>query len=103
MRRLPRFYVYLLIAREDGTIYTGYTSNLRRRFKQHNAASNTGFTRGKRWHLLAVTCFFDKHTALLFERRVKNARGPRGLKARWINRTGRLRRICDRYGIHVTR
>jgi putative endonuclease len=101
--RLPRFYVYLLIAREDGMIYTGYTSNLRRRFKQHNAESNKGFTRGRRWHLLAVKCFLDRDTALLFERRVKNSRGPRGIKNRWINRSGRLRRLCDRYGIHVPR
>lgn len=96
MTRLPRFYVYLLIAREDGMIYTGYTSDLRRRFREHNAPTSTGFTRGRRWHLLAVTCFLDKHTALLFERRVKKSRR---LKTRWIKRIGRLRTLCDRYGI----
>lgn len=102
MTRLPRFYVYLLIAREDGMIYTGYTSNLRRRFKQHNAKTNTGFTRGRRWHLIAVKCFLDRDTALLFERCVKNSRGTRGIKKQWINRTGRLRRLCDRYGIQCS-
>ena len=99
MTRLTQFYVYLLIARDDGMIYTGYTSDLRRRFREHNAPTNTGFTRGRRWHLLAVACFLDKHTALLFERRVKQSRR---LKTRWIKRTGRLRRLCDRYGIHVS-
>jgi len=97
--RLPRFYVYLLIAREDGMIYTGYTANLRRRFRQHNAADNTGFTRGRRWHLLAVRCFLDPGTALLFERQVKKSRH---VKTRWIKRLGRLRRLCDRYGIHCS-
>ena len=99
MTRLPRFYVYFLIAREDGMIYTGYTSNLRRRFKQHNAVENTGFTRGRRWHLLAVRCFLDRDTALLFERRVKKSRR---FKTRWIKRLGRLRTLCDRYGIQCS-
>ena len=96
MPRLPRFYVYMLIAREDGMIYTGYTSDLRRRFREHNAQDNRGFTRGRRWHLLTVTCFLDRDTALLFERRVKKSRR---LKTRWIKRTGRLHTLCDRYGI----
>ena len=99
MTRLPRFCVYLLIAREDGMIYTGYTSNLRRRFKQHNAAANTGFTRGRTWHLLAVKCFFDDDTALLFERRLKKSRR---FKTRWINSIGRLRTLCDRHGIQCS-
>lgn len=100
MTRLPRFYVYLLIAREDGMIYTGYTSDLRRRFKQHNAAGNTGFTRGRTWHLLAVKCFLDRDTALLFERSLKRGRHGQRLKKQWIKRIGRLRTLCDRYGIH---
>lgn len=102
MERLPRFYVYLLIAREDGTIYTGYTANLRRRFKQHNATSNTGFTRGKRWHLLAVACFLDKHTALLFERQVKRWYHRKGNWTRdaWIRRASpRLGKLKNRHGI----
>jgi predicted GIY-YIG superfamily endonuclease len=93
--RLPRHTVYLLIAREDGTIYTGYTSNLRRRFKQHNSPENTGWTKGRTWHLLGVRSFLDRDTALLFERRAKNTR----TKKRWINRLGRARVLCDRYGI----
>ena len=102
MRRLPRFYVYLLIAREDGTIFTGYTSDLRRRFKQHNAASNTGFTRGRRWHLLAVKCFLDKHSAMLYESQLKRWYHGRGNWTRegWIRQVKpRLCRLYNRYGI----
>ena len=102
MTRIPRFYVYLLIAREDGMIYTGYTSNLRRRFKQHNAETNTGFTRGRRWHLLAVKCFLDKHTALLYERQLKRWNHGRGNWKRdaWIRQAlPRLHRLEQRHGI----
>ena len=94
--RLPRFYVYLLLCRQNGRVYTGYTADLRRRFKEHNSAENTGYTRGKRWHLLAVKCFLDRDTALLFERRLKRSRYD---KRSWIRRTGRLRIPCERYGI----
>lgn len=101
MTRLPRFYVYLLIAREDGMIYTGYTSNLQQRFKQHNATTNTGFTRGRAWHLLAVKCFLDSDTALLFEQQLKRSKFD---KRNWIKRAAkvstRLKKLRSRYGIH---
>ncbi len=96
MPRLPRFYVYLLLCREDGTIYTGYTANLRRRFKQHNSKAKGRFTSGRRWHLLAVKCFLDSDTALLFEKQLKRSKYN---KRNWIRRIGRLRTLCDRYGI----
>lgn len=99
MRRLPRFYVYLLLCRDDGTTYTGYTANLRRRFKEHNSPANTGWTRWRRWHLLVVTCFLDRDTALLFERRVKRS-GRR--KRAWIKRVRRrLDTLCERHGIRA--
>jgi len=96
MTRLPRFHVYLLLCRDDGSTYTGYTANLRRRFKEHNAQDNTGYTRGRRWHLLAVKCFLDRDTALLFEKQLKRSKYD---KRNWIKRLGRLRMLCDRYGI----
>jgi len=99
MKRLPRFTVYLLVAHEDGMIYTGCTSQLRRRFKQHNAASNRGFTRGKRWHLLACRHFLDADTALLVETQLKRSKYD---KRNWIKRLGRLRTLCDRHGIQCS-
>lgn len=102
MKRLPRFYVYLLIAHEDGTIYTGYTTNMRRRFKRHNRPEKGRYTDGKRWHLLAVKCFLDKHTALLFERQIKRWYHGRGNWKRdaWIRQAlPRLHRLEKRYGI----
>ena len=96
-RRLPRFYVYLLLCREDGTVYTGYTANIRRRFREHNTPGRSGYTSGRRWHLLAIKCFLDRHSALLFERQLKRSKYD---KRNWIRRTGRLRTLCDRLGIH---
>lgn len=94
--RLPRFWVYLLLG-DDGTVYCGFTGNLRRRFREHNDPDNRGYTRGRRWHLLAVRCFLDHHSALLLERQLKVSRYDKG---NWIKRErSRLRRLCHRYGI----
>ena len=96
MRRLPRFYVYLLLCRDDGSTYTGFTANIRRRFKEHNSLKKKGYTAGKRWHLLAVKCFLDRDTALLFEQQLKRSKYD---KRNWIRRLSRLRTLCERHGI----
>ena len=96
MRRLPRFYCYLLLS-ERGEVYCGFTPDIRRRFKEHNSSQNTGWTRGRRWHLLAVKCFPDDRSALLFERWVKRRRWT---KTTWLKHARpRLRKLCERHGI----
>jgi len=91
----PASYVHLLLSHR-GEVYTGYTASLCRRFKEHNDPDNKGWTRGRRWHLLAVKCFIDRHTALLYEKQLKRSRYD---KRNWIKRTGRLRTLCQRHGI----
>ena len=102
MNRLPRFYVYLLLCRDDGSTYTGYTSNLRRRFKQHNSPANAGYTAGRRWHLLAVKCFLDRDTALLYEKQLKRWYHGRGnwQRDQWVRQARpRLRTLRKRFNI----
>lgn len=95
-KRLPRFYCYLLLG-EKGQVYCGYTANIRRRLKEHNAPSNTGWTKGQRWWLLTVRCFFDRDSALLYERRTKRGRWE---KKHWIRQARhRLHELCRRHGI----
>lgn len=96
MTRLPRFWVYLLWCSDDGSLYTGFTGNLCRRFKEHNSPSNRGYTKGKRWRLLAVKCFLDRNTALLFEKQLKTSKYDR---RNWIKRLVRYRALCDRHDI----
>ncbi|WP_145057126.1 GIY-YIG nuclease family protein [Adhaeretor mobilis] len=82
MLRLPRYWTYLLLS-DRGETYAGYTSNLRRRLRQHNSPENRGWTRGRRWRLVAVECYSDRHSALLVERRLKRKR----LRAIWLARS----------------
>jgi len=81
---------------EKGQVYCGYTANIRRRLKEHHAKNNTGWTRGQRWHLLAVRCFLDRHSALIVERQIKRSKYD---KDNWIRRERlRLRELCRRHG-----
>ena len=99
MTRLPRFYVYLLLAREDGSTYIGYTSSLRKRIARHNAGRGGRTTKGKNWHLVDVRMVLDQGSALELERQLKR----RWSRVQWLRRLGRpggrLRRLCQRYGI----
>lgn len=40
-------YVYIVKC-ADGTYYTGYTNDLKRRIKQHNAGEGAKYTKGRR-------------------------------------------------------
>ena len=40
-------YVYIVKCK-DGTYYTGYTNDLKRRIKQHNAGEGAKYTKGRR-------------------------------------------------------
>lgn len=96
MPRLKRYYCYLLLS-ERGEVYCGFTPDIRRRFKEHNSSQNTGWTRGRRWHLLAVKCFLDDRSALLFERWVKKRPS---MRPNWIKQERRrLRELCRRHSI----
>jgi len=103
MKRLPRVYVYLLLSGgRQGKVYIGMTGDLRRRFKEHNSRANTGYTRGKRWHLLAVRMFLDRGSAAKVEAELKAYHRGKGnwRLDRWIrHERPRLRRLCDRHGI----
>jgi len=46
MKRVGRFYVYIVECR-DGTYYTGYTPDIERRVKLHNAGKGAKYTRGR--------------------------------------------------------
>lgn len=63
--------VYLLSC-VDGTLYTGYTTNLERRLATHNAGKGARYTRGRRpVTLVACWTFRTKGEALRAERAIK--------------------------------
>ena len=63
------YYVYLLIS-EDGKTYIGYTSDLRRRLREHNKGYNKS-TKGKSWKLVYYEAFLSEEDAKERERKLK--------------------------------
>ncbi len=43
---MKTWYVYILLCRDD-TLYTGITTDLQRRLRQHNAGTGAKYTRGR--------------------------------------------------------
>jgi putative endonuclease len=67
-------FVYIL-ACADGTLYTGWTTDIERRLKEHNAGHGARYTRGRRPAQL-VYCeeVVDRSTALRREAAIRRLR-----------------------------
>lgn len=96
-----RHFVYLILS-THGEIYAGMTSSLKNRLGRHNSPHNTGWTRNRRWYLLAVKEFDTRGKAMVFERKLK--RDGRS-KRRWIEKSARQRLsvLCARHDIACER
>ncbi len=66
------YYVYVLQnVRDEKDFYTGYTNDLRRRFKQHNEGHTTS-TRGKEWRIAYYEAYISEKVARNRERILKH-------------------------------
>ena len=85
--RYGRFYVYILKC-QDGTFYTGYTPDIKRRIKLHNAGRAAKYTRDRK-PVRLIWCkeyrYFKK--AFLEEKRIKGL--TREQKERLVNGKGK--------------
>ncbi len=74
------FYVYVLRCK-DGTLYTGYTNDIKKRFAQHNDGKGAKYTRSRRpVKLIKSWSFATKTEALRAEHAFKKL--PRKEKLR---------------------
>jgi putative endonuclease len=63
------YYVYV-IKNECDRCYYGFTSDLRKRFLQHNSGLSRS-TKGHRWELAYYEAYLSKSDALMREKRLK--------------------------------
>ncbi len=76
------FYVYVLKSKKDGKLYTGYTGNLRKRFKEHSEGKST-YTKGRGpYELIYYEACLNKEDAWSRELYLKTGRGKRFIKSR---------------------
>ncbi|MGI6556541.1 GIY-YIG nuclease family protein [uncultured Pseudoramibacter sp.] len=67
-----QFYTYIVTC-SDGTFYTGYTNNLKKRIETHNKGKGSKYTRSRRPVRLSYYKIFEtKHDAMSWEAIIKN-------------------------------
>jgi putative endonuclease len=85
------FYTYVLRSKKSGNFYTGYTNDLRKRFKEHNDNKST-YTKGRGpYELVYYEACLDQDDARSREIYLKAGKGKRYLKSRlkrFLFRTG---------------
>lgn len=76
------YYVYVVCSKKNGMWYTGYTSDLRKRFKEHNEGIST-YTKGRGpFEIIYYEASLNKDDAKVRELYLKSGMGRRYLKNR---------------------
>jgi len=76
------FYVYVLRSEIDSGFYTGYTSNLRTRLRQHLEGNSFATSYRGPWKLIYYEAYLEQADALGREKYLKSAWGKRYIKTR---------------------
>lgn len=76
------YYVYLLQSKKNNKWYTGYTHDLRKRFKEHSD-NLFGYTKGRGpFKLIYYEACINRQDAIIREQYLKSGMGRRYLKNR---------------------
>jgi putative endonuclease len=87
------FYNYILQSKNGSEIYTGYTSDLRKRLKQHNQGLNKSTKPYIPWELIYYEACLDIADAKRREHYLKTSQGQRLLKRRLKEYFYKLKRL----------
>ena len=85
------FYAYILQSKRNGNFYTGYTDDLRKRFKQQNSGQSKYTKDRGPYTLIYYEACLDKEDARSRELYLKSGKGKRFIKSRlkhFLFRTG---------------
>ncbi len=68
-----KYFVYLIITKRINKIisYVGYTNDLKKRLKLHNASKGAKFTKGNKWLLIYKKSYLSKRVAMRAEYELK--------------------------------
>lgn len=76
------YYVYVLQSEKSKRLYTGFTNDLRKRFKEHNDGKSTYTKHRGPYKLIYYEACLDKDDARSRELYFKSGKGKRHLKSR---------------------
>ena len=68
-----KYFVYLIITKRINKIisYVGYTKDIKKRLKLHNASKGAKFTKGNKWLLIYKKSYLSKRAAMKAEYKLK--------------------------------
>lgn len=70
-----KYYVYVLRSQKDGRLYTGYTSDIEKRLRDHNAGNTKSLRNRRPLKLVYLEEFDTKAKAIARERYFKTPEG----------------------------
>ena len=79
------YYVYLLLSQKDKKLYTGFTNDLKRRLKDHNAGNEPSTKHRRPLKLIYYEACLVKRDAILREKKLKTGFGRAYIKRRISN------------------
>ena len=75
------YYVYILKSDKDGSLYKGFTEDLKRRVREHNTGESNSFTKSRRpWKLVYYEAFLHKKDGRREELFLKSGKGKERIK-----------------------
>jgi putative endonuclease len=77
---MDRYYVYTLLSLKDGNLYTGRTTDLRRRLSEHARGEVASTQHRRPLKLVHYEYFIDKEDAVAREKFLKSGYGRKNLK-----------------------
>jgi predicted GIY-YIG superfamily endonuclease len=78
------YYTYILKSSKSGLFYTGWTTDLRKRVKQHNSGESFATKPYRPWKLVYYAAFETEKLAKDFERYLKSGSGKAFAKKRLL-------------------
>ena len=76
------YYVYVVKSTQDGKLYTGFTSDLRKRFREHNAGKVSSTKNRGPFVLIYYEACINEQDATAREKYLKTGMGKRYIKNR---------------------
>ena len=79
------FYIYVLQSESDDGFYIGFSTDLRRRLKEHQEGKSFATSYRKPWRLIYYEAYLEEEDALGRERYLKSGGGRRFLQSQLRN------------------
>jgi putative endonuclease len=79
-RKFTMYYVYVLKSEKNSKLYKGFTSDLKRRIKEHNSGNSKFTSNNGPWKLIYYEAFVDEKDARREELFLKSGKGRERIK-----------------------